>query len=132
MPLELVGGLARCLEHQEREGTFPVGEADDAGRKQRQCVLTWPGEHIDHTGIGVRRVDAQVARAQSLETTNRAAAAGAWHTADRMLTDDAPWVPMKVFLSTDFVARRVGNYKYCWLSATSGLTGACLDQLWVR
>jgi hypothetical protein len=49
-----------------------------------------------------------------------------------MLTDDAPLVPMKVILSTDFVARRVGNYKYCWLSGSSGLTGACLDQLWVR
>jgi len=49
-----------------------------------------------------------------------------------MLTDDAPWVPMKVFLSSDFVSRRVGNYKYCWLSGNSGLTGACLDQLWVR
>jgi ABC-type transport system substrate-binding protein/DNA-binding SARP family transcriptional activator len=79
-----------------------------------------------------RRVDTQIARARALETTNPAAAAGVWHTADRMLTDDAPWVPMKIFVSTDFVSRRVGNYKYCWLSASSGLTGACLDQLWVR
>jgi peptide/nickel transport system substrate-binding protein len=84
------------------------------------------------TGICGRHLDAQVARAQSLETTNRAAAAGAWHSVDRMLTDEAPWVPMKVFVSTDFVARRVGNYKYCWLSGGSGMTGACLDQLWVR
>ena len=79
-----------------------------------------------------RRLDAQVARARSLEATNRAAAAGAWHRADRMLTDDAPWLPMKVFLSTDFVAGRVGNYRYCWLSGGSGMAGACLDQLWVR
>jgi peptide/nickel transport system substrate-binding protein len=79
-----------------------------------------------------RRLDAQVARAASLETTNPAAAAGAWHSADRMLTDEAPWLPMKVFLSTDFVARRVGNYRYCWLSGGSGMAGACLDQLWVR
>ena len=83
-------------------------------------------------GICDRRLDAQVARARSLETTNPAAAAGAWHSIDRMLTDEAPFVPMKVFLSTDFVARRVGNYRYCWLSGSSGLTGACLDQLWVR
>jgi len=79
-----------------------------------------------------RRIDAQVARARALETTNPAAAAGVWHRIDRMLTDDAPWVPMKVFVSTDLVSRRVGDYRYCWLSATSGLTGACLDQLWVR
>ena len=77
-------------------------------------------------------MDGQVARAQSLETTNPAAAAGAWHSIDRMLTDEAPWVPMKVTLSTDFVARRVGNYKYWWLSGSSGMTGASLDQLWVR
>jgi len=61
-----------------------------------------------------------------------AAAAGAWHSADRMLTDEAPWLPMKVFVSTDFVARRVGNYRYCWLSGGTGITGACVDQLWVR
>jgi peptide/nickel transport system substrate-binding protein len=83
-------------------------------------------------GLCDRRLDAQVARAQSLEAANPAAAAGAWHRADRMLTDDAPWLPMKVFLSTDFVARRVGNYRYCWLSGGSGMTGACLGQLWVR
>ena len=83
-------------------------------------------------GICDRHLDAQVARARSLETTNPAAAAGAWHSADRMLTDEAPWLPMKVFVSTDFVARRVGNYRYCWLSGGSGMAGACLDQLWVR
>ena len=48
-------------------------------------------------GICDRHLDAQVARAQSLETTNPAAAAGAWHRADRMLTDAAPWLPIKVF-----------------------------------
>jgi peptide/nickel transport system substrate-binding protein len=83
-------------------------------------------------GICDRPLDAQVARARSLETTNLAAAAGAWHSIDRMLTDEAPWVPMAVTLSTDFVGRRVGNYRYCWLSGGSGMTGACLDQLWVR
>jgi peptide/nickel transport system substrate-binding protein len=83
-------------------------------------------------GICDRHLDAQVARARSLETNNPAAAAGAWHSADRMLTDAAPWLPMKVFVSTDFVGRRVGNYRYCWLSGGSGMTGACLDQLWVR
>ena len=93
---------------------------------------TDPATNQNPAGICDRRLDAQVARARSLETTNPAAAAGAWHSIDRMLTDEAPFVPMKVFLSTDFVARRVGNYKYCWLSGSSGLTGACLDQLWVR
>jgi peptide/nickel transport system substrate-binding protein len=91
-----------------------------------------PRTNLNFAGLCDRHLDAQVARARSLETTNPAAAAGAWHSADRMLTDEAPWVPMKVFLSTDFVSQRVGNYRYCWLSGGSGLTGACLDQLWVR
>jgi ABC-type transport system substrate-binding protein/DNA-binding SARP family transcriptional activator len=93
---------------------------------------TDPATNQNPAGICDRRLDAQVARARSLETTNPAAATGAWHKADRMLTDDAPFVPMKLTLSTDFVGRRVGNYKYCWLSGSSGLIGACLDQLWVR
>ena len=92
---------------------------------------TDPRTNGNLAGLCDRHLDAQVARAQSLETTNPAAAAGAWHRADRMLTDEAPWVPMAVTLSTDFVGRRVGNYRYCWLSG-GVLTGACLDQLWVR
>jgi peptide/nickel transport system substrate-binding protein len=96
------------------------------------AYTTDPKTNNNFAGFCDRRFDAQVARARALETTNPPAAAGAWHSADRILTDEAPWVPMKVFLSTDFVSRRVGNYKYCWLSGTSGLTGACLDQLWVR
>jgi hypothetical protein len=39
---------------------------------------------------------------------------------------------MKVFVATDFIGRRVGNYRYGWLSAGSGMAGACLAQLWVR
>jgi ABC-type transport system substrate-binding protein/DNA-binding SARP family transcriptional activator len=91
-----------------------------------------PATNGDVAGLCDRRLDAQIARARALDTTNPTAAAGVWHSIDRMLTDDAPWVAMKLFVSSDFVSRRVGNYKYCWLSGTSGLTGACLDQVWVR
>jgi YVTN family beta-propeller protein len=93
---------------------------------------TDPRTNGNYAGLCDRHLDAKVARAQSLEATNPAAAAAAWHNADRILTDDAPWVPMAVTLSTDFVGRRVGNYRHCWLSGGSGLTDACLDQLWVR
>jgi ABC-type transport system substrate-binding protein/DNA-binding SARP family transcriptional activator len=95
-------------------------------------ITTNPKTNGNYAGLCDRRLDAQVARAVSLETTNPAAAADAWHSADRMLSDQAPWLPLKRFLSIDFVARRVGNYRYCWLSGGSGLTGACLGQLWVR
>jgi peptide/nickel transport system substrate-binding protein len=93
---------------------------------------TDPATNSNFAELCNRRLDAGVTRARALETTNPAAAAALWSKLDRMVTDEAPWVPMKVFLSTDFVSRRVGNHKYCWLSAASGLTGACLDQIWVR
>jgi ABC-type transport system substrate-binding protein len=79
-----------------------------------------------------RGIDAQIAQAHALQTTNPAAAAARWRAIDRRLTNDAPWVAMKLFLSTDFISRETGNYKFCWLAGFTGLTGACLDQLWVR
>jgi peptide/nickel transport system substrate-binding protein len=77
-------------------------------------------------------IDAQMSRARTLQPTNPSAAAALWNSIDRQITDQAPWVAMKAFLSTDFVSRRAGNYKYCWLAGQTGLVGACLDQLWVR
>jgi peptide/nickel transport system substrate-binding protein len=88
--------------------------------------------NLNYAEICDRRLEARIAHARALETTNPAAATALWNQADRMLTDEAPWVAMKVVLSTDFVSRRVGNYRYCWLSGNTGMTGACLDQLWVR
>jgi YVTN family beta-propeller protein len=79
-----------------------------------------------------RRIDAQIKKARALQTTNPAAAATLWRSIDRQITNDAPWVAMKLFLSTDFISSGTGNYKFCWLSGFTGLTGACLDQLWVR
>jgi ABC-type transport system substrate-binding protein/DNA-binding SARP family transcriptional activator/streptogramin lyase len=76
-------------------------------------------------------IDTQIARASSLQVTNPSAASALWTTIDREVTDEAPWVTMKVARSTDFVSRLTGNYKFCWLSG-GWLTGACLDQLWVR
>ncbi len=39
---------------------------------------------------------------------------------------------IRTAVAPDFVSRRTGNYTYCYLSAATGSTGACLDQLWVR
>ena len=77
-------------------------------------------------------LDTQIARAAALQATNPSAAAALWSSIDRQMTSQAPWVAMKLFLSTDFVSLRTGNYKYCWLAGTTGLVAACLDQLWVR
>jgi YVTN family beta-propeller protein len=91
-----------------------------------------PDTNANPPGFCDRHVDAQIAQARALQTTNPAAAAARWRAIDRQITNDAPWVAMKLFLSTDFISRRTGNYKYCWLAGYTGFTGACLDQLWVR
>jgi hypothetical protein len=77
-------------------------------------------------------LDTQIGRATALQATKPSAAVALWSSLDREMTNDAPWVAMKAFLLTDFVSRRTGNYKYCWLAGAIGLVGACLDQLWVR
>jgi YVTN family beta-propeller protein len=86
----------------------------------------------NYAGFCDRRVDAQIARARALQTSNPSAAAVLWASIDREVTNEAPWVAMKATVSTDFVSRRAGNYRFCWLSGATGLVGACLDQLWVR
>ncbi|HUK94275.1 MAG TPA: hypothetical protein VLU96_04385 [Gaiellaceae bacterium] len=40
--------------------------------------------------------------------------------------------PRRTQVAPDLVSRRTGNYTYCFLSAQTGFTGACLDQLWVH
>jgi peptide/nickel transport system substrate-binding protein len=91
-----------------------------------------PATNANWAAFCDRSIDAQIALARALQATNPTAAATRWRAIDRQITNDAPWVAMKLFLSTDFISRRTANYKYCWLSGSSGLTGACLDQLWVR
>lgn len=78
-------------------------------------------EFCDH------RLDAQIARAQSLQVTNPQRAARIWARADRVLVDQAPVVPILTPQNVNLASARVGNYVYSlWLS------GPLLDQLWVR
>lgn len=79
-----------------------------------------------------RLIDAQVAQAGDLETTNPPAASRLWATIDREVTDQAPWVVLRTTLAPDFVSARTRNYTYCFVASESGLVNACLDQLWVR
>ena len=73
-----------------------------------------------------RRIDAEVARARSLQTTDPGAASRLWSKIDRDVVDQAPWVFLQNPLQVDFVSRRVGNYQY------NPQWGVLLDQLWVR
>jgi peptide/nickel transport system substrate-binding protein len=79
-----------------------------------------------------RRIDAEIAHARALQITDLTASARLWTRIDRQLTELAPWVVTRESVAADLISRRVGNYTPCWLSFESGVTAACLDQLWVR
>jgi YVTN family beta-propeller protein len=73
-----------------------------------------------------RRIDREIARARTLQTSDPGAASGLWAKIDRDLTDQAPWVPYANGVALDVVSTRVGNYQL------NPQLGTLLDQLWVR
>ena len=73
-----------------------------------------------------RRIDAEMARARSLQDTDPGAASRLWSKVDRDVVDQAPWLVLQNPLSLVLVSRRVGNYQY------SPEWGALLDQIWVK
>jgi YVTN family beta-propeller protein len=91
-----------------------------------------PNANLNVSGFCSKPIDAEIARAGALQTSDPPAASQLWSTIDRQLTDQALWVVIRTQLVPDFVSRRTGNYTYCYLSALTGSTGACIDQLWVR
>jgi peptide/nickel transport system substrate-binding protein len=91
-----------------------------------------PDQNANTPGFCNRRIDAEIAHARTLQTSDPTAASQLWSKIDHEITDLAPWVVIRTSLASDFVSRRTGNYTYCYLSAQTGSTGACLDQLWVR
>ena len=66
-------------------------------------------------------------QAQAAQQTDPAAARKLWASIDRILTDQAPWVPVLTESTTVFVSARVGN---CQVSPY--YYGPLLDQIWVR
>jgi len=72
------------------------------------------------------RVDALAARAQAAQLTNPAAARSLWAQVDRLVTDQAPWVPVLNEALAGFVSTRVGNYQQ------SPAYAYLVDQMWVR
>ena len=70
------------------------------------------------------RVDTLASKAQAL--TDPAAARKLWARVDRIVTDQAPWVPLENAAPTVFVSSRAGNYQ------DSAGYGPLLDQTWVR
>jgi peptide/nickel transport system substrate-binding protein len=72
------------------------------------------------------RLDREMLRARSLESTNPRGAATVWSRIDRALVDQGAWVPLVNPRLIDFVSTRVRNYQFhpYW--------GILADQLSVR
>jgi ABC-type transport system substrate-binding protein len=70
--------------------------------------------------------DQLAARAQAAQLTDPATARTLWAQVDRIVTGQAPWVPVFSQASTTFVSARVGNYQ------ESSIYGPLLAQMWVR
>jgi peptide/nickel transport system substrate-binding protein len=84
-----------------------------------------PGTN-NYAGFCDPQVDALASQAQVAQLTDPAAARRLWAQADRIVTDQAPYVPVFNNGFTGFVSSRVGNYQ------ESPEYGPLLDQMWVR
>jgi YVTN family beta-propeller protein len=71
-------------------------------------------------------VDKLASKAQSAQLTNPAAARKMWARIDRIVTNQAPWVPISNTSPIVFASARVRNYQ------ESPYYGPLLDQTWVR
>jgi ABC-type transport system substrate-binding protein/DNA-binding SARP family transcriptional activator len=78
---------------------------------------------FNHRWFCNARLDRAIRSAETLETTNPAAASRAWTRLDHGITDQAAWVPLVNPTSFDFVSARVRNYQ----SSPAILA----DQLWI-
>jgi YVTN family beta-propeller protein len=72
------------------------------------------------------RLDRQMRRADSLEVSNPALAAGLWSRIDRRAVNEAAWAPLANPRMIDFVSGRVRNYQH------NPILGIVTDQLWLR
>jgi YVTN family beta-propeller protein len=85
-----------------------------------------PASTLNIAGYCNPRVDQLFSQAQTAQLTDPAAARRLWARVDRILTDQAPWVPISNTSPTIFVSARVRNYQ------ESPYYGPLLDQIRVR
>ncbi len=72
------------------------------------------------------RFDRRMEKARRLQLIRPAIANRLWQEVDRMIVDQAVWVPLINPYGIDFVSERVGNYQ------RNPQFGVLLSQLWVR
>jgi YVTN family beta-propeller protein len=70
--------------------------------------------------------DQLASQAQAVQLTDPATARRRWAQVDRIVTDQAPWVPIFNQAPTTFVSARIGNFQ------ESPEYGPLIDQMWVR
>jgi peptide/nickel transport system substrate-binding protein len=73
------------------------------------------------------QVDQLVDNARAVQPTDPATARKLWAQADRLVTGQAPWVPILNLRGSVFLSARVGNYQ-----DSSYYGGPLLDQMWVQ
>jgi peptide/nickel transport system substrate-binding protein len=88
--------------------------------------LPSPADRASRARFCDPHVDALTSQAQALQLTDPAAARRLWARADRIVTDQAPYVPVLNVGLAGFVSTRAGNYQ------ESPVYGPLLDQMWVR
>jgi YVTN family beta-propeller protein len=81
---------------------------------------------IDLTFFCDRRIDARIARALDLQSSDPDASVPVWTQLERDIVHLAPWVPLFTPSGVALVSKRVGNYQ------NNPELGVLLDQLWVR
>ena len=80
----------------------------------------------NYAGFCDPHADQLASQAQAAQLTDPATARSLWEQVDRIVTDQAPWVPILSFGDTAFVSARTGNYQ------ESPINGPLFDQMWVR
>ena len=104
-------GLPRPVELLRPPAELPVGGQ---------------ARHDQLAGFCDPHVDALARQARAAQLIDPAAARRLWAEADRVVTDQAPYVPLHTIGVAGFVSSRVGNYQQ------SPVYGPLLDQMWVR
>jgi peptide/nickel transport system substrate-binding protein len=104
-------------------GFWPFGAdfptASDFFFPNLSCSIPNPSQYCNP------RADQLASQAQATQLTDPAAAHALWARVDRIVTNQAPWVPILNWSPTAFVSAQAGNYQ-------AGFYGPLLDQSWVR
>jgi YVTN family beta-propeller protein len=109
-------------------GWFPDFPAPSGMIEQTlTCASYTPmsSENLNEAEFCDRSIDREIARAQTLEPGDPAAAR-LWIKIDHDLTDQAPWLSFANGVTIEVKSPRVGNYQY------NPQWGTLLGQLWVR